>query len=136
MKSEIHEASCPSEGWQSKPALSPPRSANIPPLFSSSELPAPPQRSLEWFKRLIQVRIGHPEPRDWQITLSKAKYEGKEVFAILPTGSGKSVLIHAPILAAKELGERKIALVIVPTKALGSNHVSLRQRIGESDTEN
>lgn len=101
----------------------PPESEPLPPLFLPSCTAIPSEGSLEWFKALIKVRFGYSEPRDWQVRLSKAKYDGQEVFAILPTGAGKSVLIYAPILAAKELKMKKIGIVIVPTKALAWNHV-------------
>lgn len=81
-------------------------------------------RSREWFEHLIRRRMGHDEPRYWQVDLTMNKYGGRDVFVIVPTGSGKSTVILAPLLAALELGETKQAIVIVPTKALAQDHVS------------
>lgn len=89
----------------------------------SDPIPFKP-RTKAWFEELIRRRMGYATPTSWQVDLSQAKYEGNDVVGILPTGSGKSTLIEAPLLAAIELNEPSIGITIVPTKALASNHIS------------
>jgi ATP-dependent helicase YprA (DUF1998 family) len=83
----------------------------------------------EWWETLLKTRMGYEHPEHWQVKLSMAKYEGKEVFVVVPTGSGKTTITIAPLIAAKEKKERKVGMVIVPTKALAENHVSSSQTL-------
>ncbi|KAJ7278257.1 P-loop containing nucleoside triphosphate hydrolase protein [Mycena rebaudengoi] len=53
-----------------------------------------------------------------QIDLSMAVNEGKDVFCVVATGMGKTVILQAGALAAHAQGENAIALISVPTKVL------------------
>lgn len=50
---------------------------------------------------------------------------GTDVFAMVPTGGGKSTLTHGPVLADRAAGIKSIAVVLVPTKALADDQVRL-----------
>jgi superfamily II DNA or RNA helicase len=49
--------------------------------------------------------------------------EGKDVFCVVATGMGKTVILQAGALAAHARGENAIALIIVPTKVLVEQQV-------------
>lgn len=50
---------------------------------------------------------------------------GKDVFAVVPMGGGKSTLTHGPVLADRAAACESIAVVLVPTKALADDQVRL-----------
>ncbi|KAF8868796.1 P-loop containing nucleoside triphosphate hydrolase protein, partial [Mucidula mucida] len=47
---------------------------------------------------------------------------GRDVFLVIATGSGKTLIILAPLIAAQACRKSGIALLLVPTKALGEEH--------------
>ena len=53
--------------------------------------------------------------RDWQRDMANDVLQGRDLLAVLPTGSGKSVVFQAPILSPTMPGA---ALVVTPTVAL------------------
>ena len=51
---------------------------------------------------------------------------GRDVFLVSAPGSGKTLVMAAPFLAAQSLGQAGIGLVIVPSKILTEQQVSGR----------
>ncbi|KAJ7245531.1 P-loop containing nucleoside triphosphate hydrolase protein [Mycena rebaudengoi] len=82
----------------------------------SEHLPA--VNSREWLDSLLRVRCKVSTLWPHQIDLSMAVNEGKDVFCVVATGMGKTVILQAGALAAHARGENAIALIIVPTKVL------------------
>ena len=71
-----------------------------------------------WLKQILLKRC-HIEARPFQPENGLYLALGTSVVVVSPPGSGKSVLMAAPLLAAQERKESGIALVVVPTKFLG-----------------
>lgn len=82
-------------------------------------------KSTEWMYKIIQVGLGLEHPHAWQASLATDLYTGRDVFATVRTGGGKSTLVHAPVLAAKVEGIDAKAIVVGPTKALLDDQVRL-----------
>ncbi|KAL0959066.1 hypothetical protein HGRIS_014366 [Hohenbuehelia grisea] len=74
--------------------------------------------SVAWFTDIITPRLGYSSLRDWQIDLGREIFEGRDVVCVAPTGSGKSALLHIPLMAAKEAKGRVLGMSIAPTKIL------------------
>ena len=68
--------------------------------------------------------IGMVHSHRWQIAHSMNLSNGKDVFITVKTGSGKSVLTLAPVIARKLLKRPHAALVIYPTEVLMKDQVS------------
>lgn len=78
--------------------------------------------SVEWIAEVI--RTFNIEPTEWQSKYAHELFKSKDVFLTAETGSGKSTLVHAVILARQLLGEPCRALVVEPTCALDKDQVS------------
>ncbi|KAJ7451710.1 P-loop containing nucleoside triphosphate hydrolase protein [Mycena galericulata] len=55
---------------------------------------------------------------------------GKDVFCVIATGMGKTVVLQAGAIAARARGEKGIALMIVPTKVLVEQQADVASRRG------
>ena len=67
---------------------------------------------------ILQNWLCIPTPHPWQIEHSLHLYWSQEVFVTSKTGSRKSVLTLAPVIARKITKKPHIALAIYPTEAL------------------
>jgi superfamily II DNA helicase RecQ len=54
--------------------------------------------------------------------------QNKDVFAVVPTGGGKSTLILGPVLADMAEGKRSVSVTLVPTKTLADDQVRLASK--------
>ncbi|KAF7291508.1 Nucleoside triphosphate hydrolase protein [Mycena kentingensis (nom. inval.)] len=77
-----------------------------------------PVNSAEWLDQLLRERCKVSKLWPHQLELSMHLIEGKDVFSVSATGTGKTVVLQAPAIAAQARGESGIALMIVPTKVL------------------
>lgn len=83
------------------------------------------RRKRAYYSRLIESRCGYEKAHDWQGELTQTVEEGEDVVLTLRTGGGKSTLFMAPILVAQERGEKKVGIIVVPTKALTLQQVCI-----------
>ncbi|KAJ7104733.1 P-loop containing nucleoside triphosphate hydrolase protein [Mycena epipterygia] len=58
--------------------------------------------------------------------------EGRDLFLVIATGLGKSIVLFAPLIAAQARRERGIAFMIVPTKVLAEQMAQVGQKYGLS----
>lgn len=65
--------------------------------------------------------------KDYQLSGIMDLCNGQDVFAIIPTGGGKSTLMQGALLADKAAGKHSIGIALVPTKSLADDQV--RQRV-------
>lgn len=77
-----------------------------------------------WMEAII-CALGYKQPHPWQIRYANCISNGRDLFLSQRTGAGKSVLVTAPILAAKVKGEPHIAIDIIPTRSLMNDQVSI-----------
>ena len=78
--------------------------------------------SVEWMIQIIEFWFGF-SPCEWQAKNALQLYRGRDVFLTSKTGSGKTLLMLAAVIARKLMHRRKIALVIYPTRALMDDQV-------------
>ncbi|KAF9500714.1 hypothetical protein BDN71DRAFT_1427165 [Pleurotus eryngii] len=65
-------------------------------------MPEPEVGSSDWFHQVISRKLGYSELRDWQVELARKVFQGKEdIVCVAGTGSGKSALLHIPLMAMK-----------------------------------
>ncbi|KAL4263038.1 hypothetical protein AB1N83_005563 [Pleurotus pulmonarius] len=74
--------------------------------------------SVEWYEKIVAPALGYTAFREWQVALSQKVFEGGDVVCIAPTGSGKSALLHIPLMAAKLDKQRVLGISVAPTKTL------------------
>lgn len=77
----------------------------------------------DWYNNKILLKLGYISLKDWQIELSETISEGGDVVLVAGTGSGKSALLHIPILVAKERKGQALVLSTAPTKTLADDQV-------------
>ena len=75
-------------------------------------------KSEDWMNAILQNWLLIPTPHPWQIECSLHIFWSQEVFITSKTGSSKSVLTLAPVIAQKITKKSHIALAIYPTDAL------------------
>lgn len=90
----------------------------------------------QWVHALIRDRLGYPVPQSWQVDGVVALLTGTDLFAIIRTGGGKSLLLQATMVAVQAKAElvatahsqsnikRKRGILCVPTKVLANEQVS------------
>ena len=78
--------------------------------------------TMEWMVQIIIYWFGF-EPCEWQAKDALHLYNNKDVFLSSRTGSRKTLLMLAAVLAWKLMQRHKIALVIYPTCTLMDDQV-------------
>lgn len=96
----------------------------------------------EWVHALIRDRLGYSTPQSWQVDGVVALLSGHDLFAIVRTGGGKSVLLQATMVATQvkvELAKdshsqskikRRKGILCVPTKVIASRQAEAAKRCG------
>ena len=74
--------------------------------------------SEDWMNAILQNWLHIPTPHPWQIEHSLHLFWSQEVFITSKTGSSKSVLTLAPVIARKIAKKSHMAFAIYPTEAL------------------
>lgn len=93
---------------------------------SSTDPPQPPTvNSREWLENLLREKNGVEFVRSHQLDHGMDLVEGRDLFLVIATGMGKTAVLHAPLQAAQARKEKGIAFLIVPTKVLAEQQVSL-----------
>ncbi|KDN46656.1 hypothetical protein RSAG8_04036, partial [Rhizoctonia solani AG-8 WAC10335] len=75
----------------------------------------------EWLNSVVSKALGYERLKQWQLSAISSMLAGQDVFAIAPTGAGKSTVMQGAVLADKARGKKSIAIIIVPTKSLGND---------------
>ena len=78
----------------------------------------------KWMQAIFMQWLGIQTPHDWQIENSLDLCQGLDVFIMAKTGSRKSALTLAPMIARHLRREPHIAIVVYPTEALTSDQAS------------
>src|SRR5260370_41804718 len=78
----------------------------------------------EWMQAIFTQWLGIQTPHDWQVENSLDLCQGLDVFITAKTGSGKSALTLAPVIARCLRRKPHIAILIYPTEALTSDQAS------------
>jgi superfamily II DNA/RNA helicase len=82
-------------------------------------------RSEEWMGVIFREWLAIQTPHPWQISFSLNLFKGQEVFLTARTGSGKSILTLAPVIARKIAKKDHTAVVVYPTESLIIDQVSI-----------
>ncbi|KAL5632945.1 hypothetical protein ACGC1H_003439 [Rhizoctonia solani] len=77
--------------------------------------------SHEWLNDVVSKALGYEKLQPWQISAIGSMMMGQDVFAIAPTGAGKSTVMQGAVFADRARGKKSIAIIIVPTKSLGND---------------
>jgi ERCC4-related helicase len=85
---------------------------------------APEVNSKEWLDRLLCEKCHVPSLRPHQLLHAMDLVKKDDLFLVIATGQGKTLVLHAPLIAAQAWGEDVIGLLIAPTKVLVEQHVS------------
>ncbi|EUC59845.1 DEAD/DEAH-box helicase, partial [Rhizoctonia solani AG-3 Rhs1AP] len=75
----------------------------------------------EWLNSVVSKALGYNKLKQWQLSAIGSMLAGQDVFAIAPTGAGKSTVMQGAVLADRARGKKSIAVIIVPTKSLGND---------------
>ncbi|KAJ7085300.1 hypothetical protein C8R44DRAFT_721701 [Mycena epipterygia] len=90
----------------------------------------PPGNSREWLDALLRQKCGIPSLYPHQLEHGIDLNEGRDLFLVIATGLGKSIVLFAPLIAAQARRERGIAFIIVPTKVLAEQMAQVGQKYG------
>ncbi|KAK6977141.1 nucleoside triphosphate hydrolase protein [Favolaschia claudopus] len=99
-------------------------SAMEPPL---AELPV---NSWPWLDTLLRQKCGILSLHPHQLDHSKDLVDGRDLFLVIATGQGKSVVLYAPLIAAQARQERGLAFMVVPTKILAVQLANVGRKYG------
>lgn len=91
------------------------------PLLSST----PVVNSREWLDSLLREKCKVPTLREHQIVHGMDLNSGSDLFLVIATGQGKTLVLHTPLIAAQARKEAGIGILIVPTKVLVEQQVSV-----------
>ena len=78
----------------------------------------------EWMHAIFMQWLGIQIPHTWQIENSLNLFQGLDVFITAKTGSGKSALTLAPVIAHHLRNGPHVSIVVYPMEALMSDQVS------------
>src|SRR5258708_7811894 len=76
-----------------------------------------------WMEEIIRSWFGFPVLRAWQVQNVLHLYHGMDVFLTSSTGSGKTILMLASVIAQTIMDMPLIAVVIYPMCALMDDQV-------------
>ena len=82
-----------------------------------------PAGSAAWMEAIIQNWFGFASPKSWQIQNTLHLYHGTDVFLTSSTGSGKTILMLASVIAQSIMDRPHITSVIYTTRALMDDQV-------------
>ncbi|KAJ7116292.1 P-loop containing nucleoside triphosphate hydrolase protein [Mycena filopes] len=86
--------------------------------LDASDALFPTVNSREWLELILRHRCKVASVRPFQLDLGMEIIGGKDVWCVIATGMGKTVLLQAGAIAADARKECGICLIIVPTKVL------------------
>ncbi|KAG9086686.1 hypothetical protein FS749_003454 [Ceratobasidium sp. UAMH 11750] len=80
-----------------------------------------PESRSAWYNTVICKPLGYKELQPWQLSTIIELRSGMDVFAIAPTGAGKSTVMQGVVLADQADGLPSMAIILVPTKSLAND---------------
>ena len=84
----------------------------------------PPKVNLrQWLDALLREKCQVASLREHQLIHGMDLNNGQDLFLVIATSQGKTIILHAPLIAAQAQQENGIALLIVPTKVLVEQQV-------------
>ncbi|KAJ7195397.1 P-loop containing nucleoside triphosphate hydrolase protein [Mycena rebaudengoi] len=83
-----------------------------------------------WVDDILSLRCQVAKLWPYQLELSKAIDGGSDVFVVIATGMGKTVVLQAGAILADARGEKGVAFLIVPTKVLVEQQADVASRRG------
>ena len=90
----------------------------------AAEVPSTPEvNSCQWLDALLREKCKVPSLREHQLIHGMDLNNGKDLFLVIATSQGKTIVLHAPLIAAQARKEDGIALLIAPTKVLVEQQV-------------
>ncbi|KAK7027150.1 P-loop containing nucleoside triphosphate hydrolase protein [Favolaschia claudopus] len=89
-----------------------------------------PETPAQWMERVLSARCKLTRLRPFQLDLALEIDNKKNVFCVIATGMGKTVVLMAGAMAASARSEKGIALLIVPTKVLVEQQAEVASRRG------
>ncbi|KIM45746.1 hypothetical protein M413DRAFT_24878 [Hebeloma cylindrosporum] len=89
---------------------------------------APAEDTREWLEHLLREKCKISSVREHQLIHGLDLVQGKDLFLVIATGTGKTIVLHAPLLAAQEKKENGVAIIIVPTKLLVEQQAQVAQK--------
>ncbi|KAJ7306176.1 P-loop containing nucleoside triphosphate hydrolase protein [Mycena albidolilacea] len=92
--------------------------------------PDPSVNSRAWLNDLLRQKCGVPSLYPHQLDHGKDLNDGRDLFLVIATGLGKSIVLFAPLIAAQARQERGIAFMIVPTKVLAEQQAEVGRKFG------
>ncbi|CAK5272578.1 unnamed protein product [Mycena citricolor] len=103
---------------------------SVPAVPADPLLENPPVNSKEWLGIVLKDACGLSSLYEHQLKHGLDLSLGKDVFLVIATGRGKSIVLFAPLIAAKARGERGMAFIIVPTKVLAEQMAEIGRKYG------
>ncbi|KAK6984735.1 hypothetical protein R3P38DRAFT_3292277 [Favolaschia claudopus] len=88
-----------------------------------------PETPAQWMERVLSARCKLTRLRPFQLDLALEIDNKKNVFCVIATGMGKTVVLMAGAMAASARSEKGIALLIVPTKVLVEQQAEVASRL-------
>ncbi|KAF5374008.1 hypothetical protein D9615_009902 [Tricholomella constricta] len=98
-------------------------------LLMTSEL-ATEVNTPEWLDQILRKQCRVPSLRPHQLRHGMDLVNGKDLFLVIATSQGKTLVLHAPLIAAQARGDDGIGLLIAPTKVLVDQHAEVATRNG------
>ncbi|TCD63703.1 hypothetical protein EIP91_005108 [Steccherinum ochraceum] len=84
----------------------------------------------EWLHDLLVRRTLKPSIRDFQLEHGLELVRGHDVYLVIAPGKGKTLVSLAPLLAAQELGQSGVAIIIEPSKFLTEQQSRVFETMG------
>ncbi|EIN10568.1 P-loop containing nucleoside triphosphate hydrolase protein, partial [Punctularia strigosozonata HHB-11173 SS5] len=75
-----------------------------------------------WLESLLKEKCNITSVRPFQLDHGLDLMAGRDLMLVTATGTGKTTVLHAPLLAAQARKETGIAFIVIPTKLLGEQH--------------
>ncbi|KAK0471236.1 P-loop containing nucleoside triphosphate hydrolase protein [Armillaria novae-zelandiae] len=82
----------------------------------------PSVNSPEWLEQILKEKCHVPSLREFQLKHAIQLNDGRDLFLVVATGQGKTLVMYSPVIASQAQAETGIAISIVPTKALAEQH--------------
>ncbi|KAJ7208126.1 hypothetical protein C8J57DRAFT_1610341 [Mycena rebaudengoi] len=95
--------------------------------LASPSFSAHPQWNL---RHLVLLTLLSTPSRGLTRFSERSVVDGHNLFLVIATGKGKTIILHAPLIAAQARKERGIAFLIVPTKVLAEQQAEVAQKNG------
>jgi ERCC4-related helicase len=93
--------------------------------FTLSLAPSPRVGSSAWLQTVLCAAANVPSLRDFQLELASHICKGTDVFLVIATAKGKTLVLLSGLIAAHARHQQGIGFLIFPTKALAIQQVCI-----------